>query len=76
MHHTYLIKNTGDFPLVLVVDGEDIRLQPDEFFEYSGPGEIERSPVIRKLVQVGDVDYWEVGLEHFQNKVPWLKEGF
>lgn len=74
--HTYLIKNAGDFPLVLVVNGIDIWLQPDEFYKYSGPGEIERSPVIRQLVQVGDVDYWEVGVEHSQNKVSWLKEGF
>jgi len=65
-----LVKNTGDFSLVLTDGTHGIRIRPDEFFWY------EADSLPEFLIQqfdAGNIDYWIYGSNP---GIDWRKEGF
>lgn len=75
--HTYIIKNTSEFIILLTTVGTDeIRIDRGEMISMESDEEL-LSPVFQKLYRQGDIDYWHMPHPIKRHtSVDWKKEGF
>ena len=73
MSHYHIIKNTGDFSLIITGEGGvSVRLKPDEMVLLQQ----ELPPSLQRQYEAGNIDFWTVDYPEESEPVDWMKEGF